>query len=247
VTGADGSYTVPNVPAGMYAVTASRTGYTPTTLNPIIVGAGQTATVNVSLVSLLGSVSGRVTDPAGLAVAGATVTTTPATSTATTDAQGTYRISGMTPGSYTVTASKSGVGAATTTISVIAGSASTVNLALRRVYDGTWRGTTGGGDSISFTITNNALVFLRTKIMVSLCGTTAFLDQTFSIPLPIVGDSLPKLSVDPVPPLGVGRIFSGRFTSDTRASGVVTVEVKLFPPLGTCDAARASVWSATKG
>lgn len=81
-----------------------------------------------------GTISGRVTHAStGAGLAGATVTTQPATSTATTDAQGNYTIANVTAGAYTVSVSMSGYTAATTMITVVAGQTGTANVSLTPV------------------------------------------------------------------------------------------------------------------
>src|SRR5690242_10043782 len=59
-----------------------------------------------------GRIEGRVTDPKGSVVAGAKVIATDAatnqTYTATTDAEGRYKIGGLPPGNYSVVVSASG-------------------------------------------------------------------------------------------------------------------------------------------
>ena len=58
-------------------------------------------------------------------VAGALVTTQPPTSSVLTDSAGQYRFTGVTPGTYVVTAQRVGVGAGTSTINVVGGAATT--------------------------------------------------------------------------------------------------------------------------
>ncbi|HBB88478.1 MAG TPA: hypothetical protein DC047_12770, partial [Blastocatellia bacterium] len=61
-----------------------------------------------------GSIEGRITDPKGAAVSGATVTVTDEvnnqTATALSDAKGQYKIAGLPPGNYTVVISAPGFG-----------------------------------------------------------------------------------------------------------------------------------------
>ncbi|MDX6382920.1 MAG: hypothetical protein QOK48_493, partial [Blastocatellia bacterium] len=82
-----------------------------------------------------GRIEGRVTDPKGAVVVGATVTVIdPATDqklTATTDAQGRFKIDGLSAGSYTVTISAPGFSEARReTIKVTDGAATTVDIKL---------------------------------------------------------------------------------------------------------------------
>jgi hypothetical protein len=61
------------------------------------------------------------------------VSTQPATTAATTDAQGRYSISNVAPGAYTVAASKSGYLSASAGATLTAGQTSTANLALTKI------------------------------------------------------------------------------------------------------------------
>jgi len=78
-----------------------------------------------------GSIAGKVADPTGAPVAGATVSTTPATSTAQTDGSGAFTLSSIPIGAYTLTASKSGYSDGTLAgVGVGAGATVNVKLAL---------------------------------------------------------------------------------------------------------------------
>ena len=77
-----------------------------------------------------GTISGRVTSTTGTPLDCATVSTQPATGSATTDAQGNYSIANVTPGSYTVVATRSGYQNGTAPVAVIAGQTASANLSL---------------------------------------------------------------------------------------------------------------------
>jgi hypothetical protein len=69
-----------------------------------------------------GSISGTVKDPTGAAIASASVTTTPASTPATTDSSGNFTLASIPIGSYTLTFTKSGYQTATlTAVGVAAG------------------------------------------------------------------------------------------------------------------------------
>jgi len=111
-TGSDGVYLINrDLPTGSnYVVTARKTGYVPQTKGPVTVTVSATTFLNFFLnrVCLMGQVrqAGTTTNLAGATVAaydGATLK-----ATATTDASGIYQIGGLTTGTYTVIASKSG-------------------------------------------------------------------------------------------------------------------------------------------
>ncbi len=132
-TASDGSYTLADVPVGSYAVTASASGYASSTRNGVSVIDGAVATVDFTLEDApsTGSVEGWVRDPSGGAISGALVRALPSSATATTDASGNYRITGLAPDTYTVRASKTGyVTAQATGVVVEAGSTATANLTL---------------------------------------------------------------------------------------------------------------------
>lgn len=83
-------------------------------------------------VTTTGTISGTVTDAStGNPIAGASVSTQPTTLLVTTDAQGNFSISNVTPGSYTVSASASGYLAGSASVTVTGGQTAAANLALQ--------------------------------------------------------------------------------------------------------------------
>lgn len=79
------------------------------------------------------SITGKVADAdSGTGIAGAQVTTTPATSSYVTASDGSYTISNLTTGQYTVTASKTGYNTNSTTVTVTEGQTTTADIALSR-------------------------------------------------------------------------------------------------------------------
>ncbi len=102
-----GSYSFPGVANGSYTVTVTRTGYT---FSPASQPVTITASTSVTGVNFTGqaiptwSIGGTVTGGAGAAVA----LTGAANMNATADVSGNYSFTGLTNGSYTVAASKSG-------------------------------------------------------------------------------------------------------------------------------------------
>src|SRR5437667_8179194 len=98
-------------------------------------GGGATGVVN-PCAPTSGSVVGCVTDSrGGSAVAGATITATPAGTTTTTDSQGGYALS-LSPGTYDITASKPGKAASKFQgVIVQSGQTTTANLILPDVFD----------------------------------------------------------------------------------------------------------------
>jgi protocatechuate 3,4-dioxygenase beta subunit len=154
-TDAQGNYTIPNVAPGGYTVNAAKSGYQNGSASATVV-AGQTATANMAITPLptTGTISGRVTDASNSQpIAGATVSTQPATASVTTDAQGNYTISNVAPDGYTVNAAKSGYQNGSASATVVAGQIATANIALTLLpITGTIVGTVtdaGNGQQVS--------------------------------------------------------------------------------------------------
>lgn len=114
-TDTGGSFTLASIPIGSYSLTASKTGYASGTLTGVGVGAG--GTVNVSLVlapipptvgSISGTVLGRKASGTSSPVAGATVCVQGTSTCTPTATDGTYTISGVTPGFLFVGATATG-------------------------------------------------------------------------------------------------------------------------------------------
>jgi Carboxypeptidase regulatory-like domain len=123
ITGADGQYAITDLPAGAYSITATRTGFAPYTYGqgrtitgtPIPVTSGQqVANIDLALVAG-GVIAGRILDEDGAAFAGATVEALVrrfqggtdmlfSVATAQTDDRGEFRLFGLAPGPYYVSA-----------------------------------------------------------------------------------------------------------------------------------------------
>jgi MFS family permease len=106
-TGEDGTFTLAGVPAGRTTVTANLPGHLPGAA-AVEVTADVPTVVDVLLQSTIAVVSGRVTGADGAPQASATVAVSgadgEALAAATTGPDGTYEISGLEPGHYTVVA-----------------------------------------------------------------------------------------------------------------------------------------------
>jgi Carboxypeptidase regulatory-like domain len=123
ITNSDGSYTFTDLPAGSYTISATRTGYAAQaygqgramTGSPVIVGTGQkVANVDVALTPG-GVIAGRILDEDGSPFAGAIVdalitrrdagaNTLLSVASSQTDDRGEFRLFGLGPGDYYVSA-----------------------------------------------------------------------------------------------------------------------------------------------
>lgn len=123
ITGPDGKYAIGDLPAGSYSITATRTGFAPfaygqgrsVTGTPVAVGAGQQiANLDLPLLAA-GVITGRILDEDGAPFAGATVDalinrfqndhdTRVSVATVQTDDRGEFRLFGLAPGPYYVSA-----------------------------------------------------------------------------------------------------------------------------------------------
>jgi len=129
-TDATGEYTIADVPPGTYQVTAGKEGYQSSSMT-VNVLSGSSAVANLSLteVTLPGSITGSVTDAEdGSPIAGATVCD--GTRTVTTDTWGKYTIADVPPGTYQVTASKSGYESSWSTLTVVSGGTAVMDFSL---------------------------------------------------------------------------------------------------------------------
>jgi hypothetical protein len=84
-----------------------------------------------------GGITGTITKSSdGTVISGATIVTSPATSSVTSDSTGKYSISGVNPTTYTVTASKSGFTNNSVSVTVTSGNTATANIALAETTGG---------------------------------------------------------------------------------------------------------------
>jgi hypothetical protein len=122
ITDADGKYAIADLPSGAYIVSVSRTGFAPQTYGqgrqaasqPVTVTAGQSSAADFSLVAGL-SLSGRILDEDGTPFAGAIVDalvprrengmeTLVSMASGETNDRGEFRLFGLAPGQYYLTA-----------------------------------------------------------------------------------------------------------------------------------------------
>lgn len=104
----DGAYSIGAVLPGSYSVTASKSGYTSQTFNPVSISAGVATTLDFTL-SVQGAITGHVRDAGGAPLPGVTVSTTGSGSYTTASlADGSYILPAVAFGSYAVSAYKFG-------------------------------------------------------------------------------------------------------------------------------------------
>ncbi|WP_036218360.1 beta-sandwich domain-containing protein, partial [Calidithermus chliarophilus] len=122
-TGPDGSYALEGVAPGTYQLTAQYAGYASASTT-VTVTVGQTATaadLSLAKPQTVGSVSGKATRQGASDHTGVQVFVAGTGFSALTDRDGNYRLDGLAPGDYQLTAQYPGYAAATTAVSVTAG------------------------------------------------------------------------------------------------------------------------------
>lgn len=123
-TNVNGDYLFDNIDPDTYTVSTSHADYQDQSSAGNVVVDGGTTTKNFILVYKPGSITGTVTDQGSNPVDGATVAISGGAST-TTNASGLYTLSSVAPGTYDLTASKSGYASSTETGVVVSPDAAT--------------------------------------------------------------------------------------------------------------------------
>jgi hypothetical protein len=127
-TNAAGQYSLSAVAEGTYQVTAHMNSYTDQVLG-VTVGPSGSPTQNFTLAPNPGSITGTVTDAhTGLTLTGVTVSFSGGSTS--TNAAGQYTFTGVTEGTYTVSATFGGYAGQTASVAVGPGAAMTQNVAL---------------------------------------------------------------------------------------------------------------------
>lgn len=201
LTDAGGNYAFAGVPSpGFYLITFTKAGYQ-TSKNVIsVTDASKPLKLDVSLSAGQGQISGVTSGPGGGGLGGVDITitgggTTLTTKTPTTGQVGRWSLDGLsTPGTYLVTASRSGYGTQSTLVTLGAGSSMQgANLALVPgvgSITGTVTSTTGPVGGVSVSVTDGTTTRAVTTLTVDPVGT--FTLPTLTIPgsytLTISGD-----------------------------------------------------------
>ncbi|HEU4675679.1 MAG TPA: carboxypeptidase-like regulatory domain-containing protein [Motilibacteraceae bacterium] len=134
-TGAVGFFAVSGLPVpGTYTLTVTKKGLAPQTVPVTLDGTSKPPTVSVTLGAALGSLAGTVSVPRGVSAGGITITVTSglAPVTTQTDGSGRFVVAGLSPGTYAVTASGTGLTQQTAQVAVSAGEQQTASLALEK-------------------------------------------------------------------------------------------------------------------
>ena len=153
-------------------------------------GAGALSVAGAPTGATTATVTGTVTNQgSGEPAAGATVTLTPSGATETTAADGTYTFTGVSAGSYTVSAAigpggpcDGGTASAPATVS---SGTSTVNLALTR-----------GADAFGYTCAAGPRTFIDADTPLTLTGDDAIVQLTTPFPVKLYGTSYTSVWVD---------------------------------------------------
>ena len=107
-TGADGNYTITDVPAGIYNVTAEKSGYYSDYVPDVMVIRGETTNdINFTLEGKLSRLSGIVSNGT-YPIVGVNIEILELKYSTYTDPYGAYELENIPPGTYTVTATKQG-------------------------------------------------------------------------------------------------------------------------------------------
>jgi uncharacterized protein YjbI with pentapeptide repeats len=163
-TVSDGSYTITGLANGIYKLTAKKIGYDVTSLNPLSVAVSGSNVSGADFTAVTKSISGKVTATGPSATSsgftitlGGTVGGKPVKSTATTASDGSYTITVLANGTYSLTAKKAGYDVTSANPLRVAVSGSNVSgadfTALTKSISGKVTATGPSATSSGFTIT----------------------------------------------------------------------------------------------
>jgi sugar lactone lactonase YvrE len=239
-TSSNGQYSLSSLAPGSYTLTASLAGYTSQQLT-VSVTAG--ATIDAPLIKLsaipptVGALQGTVTDGAtGQPLGGVLITVSDggSSATATTASNGTYVISGLQPGSITVTATLSGYQTVSGSGQIVAGG--TVLFSPTDYPDATTPPTTA---TLTGTVVDAGTGQPISGATVSTGGQTATTDSQgqFSIAGLAVGAFSAQISANGYD----GASLSGSLTAGNNEAGVVRLSAPVEPPTLTSSTVSGTI------
>lgn len=123
-TASDGTWSIQNLAAGTFTVTAALSGYSSASESAGVTAGSTTTAGTLALAPVNpGNVTGQVVNGSGTAVAGAAVSSQGLT--VTTDANGNYTLANLPAGSTSITASATGFANGSASVTVVAGTTTT--------------------------------------------------------------------------------------------------------------------------
>ncbi|NOX16797.1 MAG: PEGA domain-containing protein, partial [Chlorobi bacterium] len=136
-----GQYKIKNIAIGEYVVTAEKAGYDTVNIS-VVIQAGQITEadfflteVDTSTPPTTGMIEGTVRDAqTGALVSGVVLSTDPTTDVVTTSADGSFSFEKITPGEYTISATKTGYQNANASVTVTAGNTTRADIVLTQSF-----------------------------------------------------------------------------------------------------------------
>ncbi|WP_159066916.1 carboxypeptidase regulatory-like domain-containing protein [Cellulomonas timonensis] len=241
-----GAYTLADLPSpGVYTVTFEGPGHTRQSQEVTLAEGVSQASLDAQLTLSSGVVQGTLVDPAGGGLAGAGITVSNGTHTyktmSTSDAHGSFRLNGVEPGDYVVSAELFGHVTGHAQVTVTAGQASDADLVLTPV----------DGDGLeASTFVRGRVSDARTGSVVT-CPDLPVADCVVTVELQrqrldgttetVTATSAPSLEYT-IPPAGSEGLLPGLYTLTVSAPGYEPQRVDVEAPMGqTVRAAQAAL------
>ena len=193
-TDSGGNYSLANVVPGSYTLTASKTGYANSSQS-VTVTSNTNSTANFQLTTALtggnGTITGKVTNiSTGAGLSGGTVSYSGGS--APTDTNGNYTLSNVVPGTYNVTAARTGFLSRTQSVTVTSNTTTTSNFAIATAgkIAGVVKSTTGAaisGANVKITGGKVATTVNTTTNSAGAYGTTWISVGTYTITISKTG------------------------------------------------------------
>lgn len=128
-----GNYRIENIIPGTYTVTASLANYTTATRQVVLDNGRDSLLLNFELAPNFGTLRGVVRNSDGRGLSGVNISTEPASSSVVTTSDGSFEITQLQPGNYTVHADRSGYLKDSLNISITQGQSTMANFTLQAV------------------------------------------------------------------------------------------------------------------